>query len=63
MSDMLINRIVLQRLERAESEGDVELLEEHLKSNYDFEIHNAVYAALVRLGKKNIELKLKECNG
>ena len=61
MSDKLINRIVLQRLEKAESEGDVELLEEHLKSNYSVEIHSAVYEALVRLGQKNIETKLKEC--
>ena len=61
MSKKLINRIVLQRLEKAESEGDVELLEEHLKSNYDVEIHSAVYEALIRLGKKNSELKLKDC--
>ncbi len=61
MSDKLINRIVLQRLEKAEKEGDIELLEEHLKTNYDVEIHSAVYEALVRLGKKNLENKLKEC--
>lgn len=61
MSDKLINRIVLQRLERAEKEGDIELLEEHLKTNYSVEIHNAVYEALVRLGRNNIENNLKEC--
>lgn len=61
VSDKLINRIVLQRLEKAENEGDVELLEEHLKTNYDVEIHNAVYEALVRLGRNNIQNNLKEC--
>ena len=61
VSDRLINSAVLRRLEKAESEGNVELLEEHLKSNYDLEIHNAVYAALVRLGRAGAELKLKEC--
>lgn len=61
MSDRLINSTVLRRLERAESEGNVELLEKHLKSNYDPEIHNAVYAALVRLSRNGDEMNLKEC--
>lgn len=61
MSNKLINRIVLQRLEKAEREGNVELLEEHLKTNYDVEIHSAVAEALARLGRKKSESKLKEC--
>lgn len=61
MKDKLINNAVMARLEKAENEGDVELLEEHLTYNYDVEIHNAVYAALVRLGRSGAELKLKEC--
>ncbi len=52
MSDKLINGAVLRRIEKAEDNGDVKLLEEHLTSNYDVEIHEAVYAALLRL-KKN----------
>ena len=52
MGDKLINGAVLRRIEKAETAGDVKLLEEHLKSNYDVEIHEAVYAALVRLKKK-----------
>ena len=51
MSDRLINAAVLRRLEKAESEGNAELLREHLTSNYDTEIHNAVNEALVRLEK------------
>ncbi len=61
MSDRLINSAVLRRIEKAESEGNVELLEEHLKINYDPEIHNAVYAALIRLGRSGAEMKLREC--
>ncbi len=56
MASKLINGAVLRRLEKAESEGNVELLREHLTSNYDIEIHNAVYAALIRMGK------LKKCD-
>ena len=55
VSEKLINRIVLQRLEKAESEGDVELLREHLKSNYDVEVHSAVYEAFLRMGIINTE--------
>ncbi len=55
MSEKLINRIVLQRIEKAESEGDVELLREHLKSNYDAAVHSAVYEAFVRMGIINAE--------
>ncbi len=55
MSKKLINRIVLKRLERAEREGDVELLREHLKSNYDVEVHSAVYEAFLRMGIINAE--------
>ena len=55
MSEKLINRIVLERLEKAESEGDVELLREHLKSNYDVKVHSAVYEAFVRMGIINSE--------
>lgn len=49
MGDKLINGAVLRRIKKAENDGDVKLLEEHLTSNYDVEIHRAVYAALVRL--------------
>ncbi len=52
MSDKLINGAVLRRIEKAEDNGDIKLLEEHLTSNYDVEVHEAVYAALLRL-KKN----------
>lgn len=52
MGDKLINGAVLRRIEKAETAGDVKLLEEHLTSNYDVEIHKAVYAALVRLKKR-----------
>jgi hypothetical protein len=49
VGDKLINGAVLRRIKKAENDGDVKLLEEHLTSNYDVEIHRAVYAALVRL--------------
>ncbi len=55
MSEKLINRIVLSRLEKAESEGNVEMLREHLKSNYDVEVHRAVYEAFMRMGIINTE--------
>ena len=54
VTDRLINSAVLRRIQRAESEGDIGLLEKHLKSNYDVEIHNAVRAALMRLGQQGI---------
>lgn len=52
MGNRLINEAVLRRIERAESEGNAELLREHLTSNYDAEIHNAVTEALTRLKKQ-----------
>ncbi len=55
MSEKLINRIIFERLQKAESEGDVELLREHLKSNYDVEVHSAVYEAFMRMGIVNTE--------
>lgn len=60
MSDKLINGAVLRRIEKAEDDGDVKLLEEHLKSNYDTQIHAAVYEALKRMGKTDLTKKPKE---
>ncbi len=50
MSEKLINSIVLSRIKKAEDDGDVEMLREHLKSNYDVEVHRAVYEAFMRMG-------------
>lgn len=61
MKNKLINTTVLNRLKKAEENGDVKLLEDHLRENYDTAIHKAVYAALVRMGRKSASDKLKEC--
>ncbi len=60
MSDKLINGAVLRRIEKAEGAGDVKLLEEHLKSNYDKQIHAAVYEALKRMGQTDMTKTPKE---
>ena len=60
MEQKLINNAVLRRLEKAESDGDVKLLEKHLQTNYDVIIHEEVYAALVRLGRETAKNKYKE---
>lgn len=50
MHDTLIDAVINKRIEEAEAQGDISLLQQHLSPNYDEHVHRIVYRALGRIG-------------
>ncbi len=50
MHDTLIDSVINKRIEEAEIQGDISLLQQHLSPNYDEHVHRIVYQALGRIG-------------
>ncbi|MCI8472228.1 MAG: HEAT repeat domain-containing protein [Clostridiales bacterium] len=50
MHDTLIDSVINKRIEEAETQGDISLLQQHLSPNYDEHVHRIVYQALGRIG-------------
>lgn len=50
MHDTLIDAVINKRIEEAEAQGDINLLQQHLSPNYDEHVHQIVYRALGRIG-------------
>lgn len=50
MHDTLIDSVINKRIEEAETQGDISLLQQHLSPNYDEHVRRIVYQALGRIG-------------